>query len=368
MKFIPILFLCTVIVDVKMQRKIIHCDADCFFAAIEIRDNPTLKNKPIAVGGGANSRGVIATCNYIARKYGIHSAMASFTALKLCPALIIIPGRMHVYKEASTRLLDIFKLYSSHVEPLSLDEAFLDVSGSSFCQGSATLLAKKIQAQVQHELGITISVGVAPNKFLAKIASDWKKPNGLFVVTPTEVDDFVAQLSVQKIFGVGPVTANRLRQLGIETCAQLQTFTEAALCAEFGVFGLRLYKLCRGQDNRAVQAASLRKSLSVEHTFPVDLPNTQACVAQLPYLLKTLNARLGNLNREYRVIKAFVKVKYSDFTVLTHERLGLLPHLDAYQSLVYEALQGDSRPVRLLGVGVRFANEDCTEIQLPLFA
>ena len=202
-------------------RKIIHIDADCFYAAVEVRDNPALKGKPIAVGGSATRRGVVATASYEARKFGVHSAMASATALKRCPGLILIPGRMAVYREASRQMQEIYVDYADLVEPLSLDEAFLDVSQSPHCRGSATLIAEEIRQRIFDRVGITVSAGIAPNKFLAKVASDWNKPNGQFVVTPDRVADFLSELPVRKIWGVGKVTAQRLEKQGIKTCADV---------------------------------------------------------------------------------------------------------------------------------------------------
>ncbi|UCH40832.1 MAG: DNA polymerase IV, partial [Gammaproteobacteria bacterium] len=190
-------------------RKIIHIDADCFYAAVEIRDNPSLKGKPIAVGGSASRRGVIATASYEARKFGVHSAMASATAVKRCPQLILIPGRMSVYREASKQMHEIFADYTDRIEPLSLDEAFLDVTHCPRCRGSATLIAGEIRQRIRGRIGITVSAGIAPNKFIAKIASDLNKPDGQYVVTPEQVDNFLESLPVRSIWGVGKVTAER---------------------------------------------------------------------------------------------------------------------------------------------------------------
>ena len=215
------------------MRKIIHCDCDCFYASVEMRDDPSLRNRPLAVGGRPDQRGVIATCNYEARRYGVHSAMSSALAMRKCPDLLILPTAMDKYRAASRQIMAIYRDHTPDVEPLSLDEAYLDVSGSERCQGSATLIAREIRQRVFDTVGVTVSAGVAPNKFIAKIASDWNKPDGLFVVRPHEIDAFVAALPVRKLHGVGKVTATRLDRLGIQTCAQLRDWPLIDLHREF---------------------------------------------------------------------------------------------------------------------------------------
>ena len=352
-----------------MTRKIIHCDADCFFAAIEMRDDPSLRGRPMAVGGSADRRGVISTCNYEARQFGVHSAMASATARRLCPDLIIVPQSMDKYREASQQIRTIFFDYTDLVEPLSLDEGFLDVTQSTRCKGSATLIAKEIRQRVYDTLKITISAGIAPNKFLAKIASDWNKPDGLFVITPDQVEDFVKQLPVSKIYGVGKVTTEKLHRLGINTCNDLRTFTIYQLTELFGSFGPRLYELCRGIDNRDVKQSRRRKSLSVEHTFSSDLSSIEQCLDQLPELFEQLTTRLSHLDSDYRVIKAFVKIKFDNFSTTTLERMGTKARIADFKVLMEQAIERENRPVRLLGIGVRFLDlqEHHQGLQLDLF-
>lgn len=352
-----------------MQRKIIHCDADCFFAAIEMRDDPSLRGRPIAVGGDANRRGVISTCNYEAREYGVRSAMASAHAMRLCRDLLIIPPSMEKYRRASKAMRDIFFDYTDLVEPLSLDEAFLDVSNCERHAGSATLIARDIRARIADRLGITVSAGVAPNKFLAKIASDINKPNGLYVITPNDVERFVSQLPVKKIHGVGKVTAEKLRQFGIETCADLQRYDLLKLAELFGTFGKHLFDLARGIDERPVIASHKRKSLSVENTYSQDLDGITECLAHLPELFHTLRSRLNRLDEAYLINKAFVKVKFSDFTSTTLEKMGTTPDLATYRALMEEAVQRQQKPIRLLGIGVRLIDTETEQksIQLDLF-
>lgn len=335
------------------QRKIIHCDCDCFFAAVEMRDDPALRDIPIAIGGASDRRGVISTCNYPARKYGIHSAMATAQAVKLCPELKVIPGHMSKYREASQQIMDIYRDYTDLIEPLSLDEAFLDVSDSSSCGGSATLIAEEIRQRVRETVGITISAGVAPNKFLAKIASDWNKPDGLFVITPAEVEGFVLQLPVKKIFGVGKVTAGKLKQMGIETCADIRSMTLAQLVNRFGRFGKRLYELSQGIDDRPVKTNRERKSISVEHTYSSDLQRLEDCLEKLPGLLDELQQRYEKHRDQRDIAGAVVKLKFHDFTQTTVEQSSSDCVLPLYERLCREAWSRGERAVRLIGVGYR---------------
>lgn len=350
-----------------MSRKILHIDCDCFYAAIEMRDDPQLAAKPLAVGGSADRRGVIATCNYEARAYGVRSAMASAYALKLCPQLLIVKPRMEVYKAVSQEIQAIFQDYTELIEPLSLDEAFLDVSHSPHFAGSATRIAEDIRLRIFRQLHITVSAGVAPNKFLAKIASDWRKPNGLFVITPPQVEAFVCALAVNKLHGVGKVTADKLGRLGVLTCLQLREFSKLALAREFGSFGERLWGLARGIDERAVQVDSRRQSVSVENTYDQDLPDLAACLEKLPSLLEALAIRLGRLDSSYRPDKPFVKIKFHDFTQTTLEQAGAGQDLHSYRLLLSNAFARGAKPVRLLGVGVRLLDLRSAFQQLELF-
>ncbi|BBB26635.1 DNA polymerase IV [Amphritea japonica] len=335
------------------QRKIIHCDCDCFFAAVEMRDNPALRDIPLAIGGSSDRRGVLSTCNYQARKFGIHSAMATAHAMKLCPNLTVIPGSMDKYREASAAIMAIYAEYTDLIEPLSLDEAYLDVSGVSVFGGSATLIAEDIRRRVSEAVGITISAGVAPNKFIAKIASDWNKPDGLCVITPDKVDAFILQLPVKKIFGVGKVTSGKLQQMGIETCADLRQLSMAKLVNRFGRFGKRLYELSRGEDDRPVKVSRERKSISVEHTFASDLPDLQSCISQLPAMLEELEQRFQRHSKQREVAGGVLKLKFSDFTQTTVEQSGSECPLMLYEHLCREAWLRGGKTVRLIGLGYR---------------
>ncbi|WP_252176065.1 DNA polymerase IV [Endozoicomonas sp. 4G] len=341
----------------SVQRKILHVDADAFYCSVEERDDPTLKGKAFAVGGKAERRGVIATCSYAARKSGVHSAMASYQALRLCPELIILPARFDVYKAASRQMHTIFHRYTEMIEPLSLDEAYLDVSQSSHCKGSGTLMAREIMKSVREEVGITVSVGVAPNKFLAKVASDWNKPNGLCVITPDQVQDFVFELPVEKLHGVGKVTAQKLHSKGIMTCGMLRQYSPVELCRWFGRFGERLWELSRGVDNRALEPDRRRKSLSVEHTFDEDLQDEPSILTQVKPLIEDLSRRFQTIKNEYSVTRRFVKVKFNDFTQTTLEEMvereDQTPEAHFRELLIRAWQRGRNKPVRLLGVGVR---------------
>lgn len=349
-----------------IQRKIIHCDCDCFYAAVEMRDDPGLRGRPLAVGGRPDRRGVIATCNYDARAFGVRSAMSSAHALRLCPELLILPPDMPRYRQAAAQIRGIFHEYSALVEPLALDEAYLDVSGSPACGGSATRIARELRARVADTVGITISAGVAPNKFLAKIASEWRKPDGLFVIAPDQVDAFVSALPVARLHGVGQVTARRLQQLGIVTCADLRAVETLQLMRWFGKFGQRLAELARGIDERPVQPNRERKSISVERTFAADLPDLDACLRELPALIGTLTQRLEQAGMAQVVGKLFIKMKTDNFRQTTVERSGLRIDDSEFRLLCRQAFERLERPVRLLGVGVRFG--DAEEAQLDLFA
>lgn len=351
------------------QRKIIHVDCDCFYAAVEMRDDPSLRDVPLAVGG-AGGRGVVTTCNYKARAFGVRSAMPGGEARRLCPGLVTVPPDMARYRAASQQVMAILRELTDLVEPLSLDEAFLDVTDVDACQGSATRMAEHLRARIKKDVGITVSAGVAPNKFLAKIASDWRKPDGLFVITPGEVAGFVHALPVEKLFGVGQVTAGKLHALGVKTCGDLQALGADVLIDRFGKQGYRLFEMSHGRDERPVVVSRVAKSVSVERTFAQDLPDKTACEAVMPALVADLGVRLSRKGGRKPIHKLFVKIRYSDFSTHTLERVREsvgAPVLADYQPLLDELMVKTDRPVRLLGVGVRFRNDDAPTTQLRLF-
>ncbi|WP_372971279.1 DNA polymerase IV [Marinobacter sp.] len=351
------------------QRKIIHVDCDCFYAAVEMRDNPSLQEVPLAVGG-EGGRGVVTTCNYKARAFGVRSAMPGGEARRLCPGLVTVPPDMARYRVVSKQVMAILRELTDLVEPLSLDEAFLDVSDVTDHKGSATLMARHLRRRVKEEVGITISAGVAPNKFLAKIASDWEKPDGLFVIRPEDVDGFVQDLKVEKLFGVGQVTAGKLHGLGVATCGDLQNIPADVLLEKFGKQGYRLREMAFGRDDRDVVVSRIAKSVSVERTFSQDLPDKRACESVMASLVADLNLRLSRKAARKPIHKLFIKIRYSDFSTHTLERVREQirePAMEDYQPLLDELITNAERPVRLLGLGVRFRSDESPVTQLRLF-
>ncbi|XZG71191.1 DNA polymerase IV [Chitinibacteraceae bacterium HSL-7] len=347
------------------MRKIIHIDCDCFYAAVEMRDRPELRDVPIAIGGSASQRGVISTCNYIARRFGIHSAMPTSQALRRCPDLVLLPHDFARYRDASRRVHAILADYTDRIEPLSLDEAYLDVTGLPHCHGSATLMAEKIRERIRLEVGITASAGIAPNKLLAKIASDWNKPDGQFVITPDDIAGFMPTLPVARLWGIGKVTAARLAQDGLISCADVQAISEADLVLRYGRLGRQLYRQSRGVDERAVETHWERKSLSVETTFAQDLPDLAACLAELPPLVADLANRLERHGAP--PAKAVVKIKFHDFSQTTIECASTGPDALLFESLTRRAFERGGKAVRLLGVGVRFGESRQQTHTLPLW-
>ncbi|MBV1776410.1 DNA polymerase IV [Burkholderiaceae bacterium DAT-1] len=348
------------------MRKIIHIDCDCFYASVEMRDNPSLRGRPVAVGGRPEQRGVISTSNYEARKFGVRSAMASSEALRRCPDLVLLKPDFTRYREASRAVHRIFREFTDLIEPLSLDEAYLDVTGVEHCQGSATRMAQAIRARIEAEVGITASAGIAPNKFVAKVASDWNKPNGQFLVVPEDVDGFVAALPVAKLWGVGKVTAGKLNQLGIQTCGDLRQWALPRLAHEFGKMGERMWEMCRGIDHRPVSNDQPRRSLSVENTYVDDLRTLDACTQALDELLADLRIRYDKLDDAPPLAKVFIKLRFSDFSRTTAECTATTLTREDCVRLLSEAHQRSHLPVRLLGVGIRFSEQHAA-MQLSLF-
>lgn len=347
----------------KTFRKIIHVDMDAFYASIEQRDNPQYRGKPIAVGGSPVGRGgVVATASYEARKFGIRSAMPSKRALELCPDVIFIYPRFNVYKEVSTHIHDIFRRYTDLIEPLSLDEAFLDVTRDKQNIGSAIEIANQIRAAIKSELQLTASAGVSVNKFVAKIASDINKPDGLTFIGPSRIEGFMEELPVEKFFGVGKVTATRMNQMGLFTGADLKRLSQDDLIRHFGKSGIFFYEIVRGIDNREVQPDRETKSLSAEDTFPKDLTAIEEMEGELDKIALVVQERLRRRGLKGRTVT--LKIKYHDFRQVTRSRSLERPIDDAETiANVGKALLASSQPegkkIRLLGVGLaNFGNAE----------
>ena len=357
-----------------MIRKIIHIDMDCFYASVEMRRHPEFRDVPMAVGGTVEERGVLSTCNYPARKFGLHSAMSSFKAFRLCPELVLLPVDMAAYKAESAEIFKIFHRYTSRVEGLSLDEAFLDVTGSDSQGGSASLIAKEIREAISEERGgITASAGIAPNKFLAKVASDWNKPNGQFTVGPEEVESFTRELPLEKIPGVGKACQKKLFARGLVLCRDILPLSRAALVADFGSFGNALYDFARGIDERPVVSSRTRKSVSTENTFPQDILGCAACEGELRTLYFEFLRRAHRFvecerEKVFPEFHCFVKIKYANFRTTTIERVFPDVSIERFFALLRERCDFSSK-VRLLGLGIRLGNGESDEnsLQTNLF-
>jgi len=327
---------------------------DAFFASIEIRDNPSLANKPVAVGGKRIARGVISTCNYMAREFGIHSAMPTGLALRKCPNLILLPGRMDVYKNVSKEIRNIFERYTSLIEPLGLDEAYLDVSDCQLHQGSATRIAQDICETIYLELNLTASAGVAPIKYLAKVASDMNKPNGIYVITPAQISTFINDMPLNKIPGIGKVTFEKLKKKGLNKGSDIKCMDDQSLTSLFGKVGNMLWKRCNGIDERKVSTSRERKSVGVERTFIEDIERLEDLKEELLVkLLPELRHRAEKYLYARSIMKLGIKIKFSDFQQTTKE--FSFKHFDEsiFLSLLEQAYQrGGGRNIRLLGVHI----------------
>lgn len=334
------------------MQKIIHIDMDCFFAAIEMREDPTLVNIPIAIGGTVESRGVICTANYPARRYGIHSGMSTARTFRLCPHITLLPVRMEFYESVSSEIHNIFSRYTANIEPVSLDEAYLDVTNSRACYGSATLIAQEIREAIYNELHLTASAGVAPIKFLAKIASDINKPNGQFVIVPDHVDFFVRSLPLCKIPGIGPKTAMRLAALGFHICEDVQKSNLVTIIKEFGKLGFEIWQRCHGVDDSPICVEPVRKTVGVEMTLPKDIGSWSECESTIRQLYPELSCKLMSYSPDLMICRQGVKFKFDDFSLTTHEqasqRLNIAASLLAAR-YVWESRR-NARGVRLLGL------------------
>lgn len=352
------------------MRKIIHIDMDAFFASIEQRDNEEYRGKPLAVGY-AGPRGVVAAASYEARKYGVRSAMSSKAALRRCPHLLFVPSRFEAYKEVSRQIMEIFHQYTDLVEPLSLDEAFLDVTNNHFGISSATQIAQEIKQKIYEQTQLTASAGVSYNKFLAKIASDYNKPNGLFIIRPKDGERFVEELNIENFFGIGKVTAKRMHQMGIKTGFDLKAKSKQDLISIFGKTGNMYYLNARGIDNRPVEPDRERKSLGTENTFEEDIDNFDKAATELDIIAKDLAERIKKRNFAARTVT--LKIKYADFKTISKSKT-FLREISSFEDLYTIGLEllkevDFNLKVRLLGLTVKKNETDSTfakELQLRL--
>jgi len=342
-------------------RKIIHVDMDAFYASVEQRDNPALRGKPVAVGGSPRGRGgVVAAASYEARRFGVRSAMSSKVAARLCKDLIFVYPRFSVYKRVSQHIHEIFYRYTDRVEPLSLDEAYLDVTSDKQHIGSAIEIARRIRKAIREELQLTASAGVSVNKFTAKVASDLNKPDGLTFIGPSRVEAFMEQLPVEKFFGVGRVTAAKMKRLNLHTGADLKRLTEDELTRHFGKMGRFFYRMVRGQDSREVRPAREPKSVGAEDTFPFDLTAPEELYGHLEKIVQGVQSRMARHQLKGRTVT--VKIRYHDFKQITKSRSFPKATHDLEQleslarTLLNEAL-APGRPVRLLGFAIHNLGE-----------
>jgi len=337
------------------KRKIIHIDMDAFFASVEQKDNPVYLGKPLIVGGNPQSRGVVAACSYEARSFGIHSAMPCAKAVKLCPAAIFVRPRLQRYKEISLQIMSIFHNYTNLVEPLSMDEAFLDVTTNLPSNPSATILANSIRKHIHNEIGLTASAGISFNKFLAKVASDLNKPNGMSTITPDQAIEFLSQLPIGKFFGVGRVTEKKMLRLGIKTGEDLRRWDEEKLVYHFGKSGTFLYNIVRGVDHREVQPNRIRKSIGNETTLRIDSKDLEEIRNILTDLSARIERTLQKLETGGHTIT--LKVRYSDFTTVTRSITLKSPVLNGLDILFHipdllKSTEAGRRKVRLLGISI----------------
>jgi DNA polymerase IV len=342
------------------MRRILHIDMDAFYASVEQRDDPSLKGRPVAVGGSPTGRGVVAAASYEARAYGVHSAMSMARAVRLCPSLVIVRPDFHKYRAASNAVFAIFREVTPLVEPLSLDEAYLDVTENAWGEALATPVARRVKARILEDTRLTASAGVAPNKFLAKVASGWKKPDGLTVISPERVEPFLQQLPVDALWGVGPVTAKKLRARGIERLVDVRTTDEQVLREAVGSMADWLRQLSNGIDERPVTPHREAKSSGSENTYPEDLTDVEVIRQEIAEMASNAVSWLARKDLFARTVT--IKVRYADFTTITrsHTAAPTRNEIEIAQRAVTLLSKTDAgrRPVRLLGVSVHNLSTD----------
>jgi DNA polymerase-4 len=352
------------------MRKIIHIDMDAFFASVEQLDHPELRGKPVAVGG-SGPRSVVAAASYEARKFGVRSAMPSVVAKRLCPGLIFVRHNFSRYTEISAQVFSIFSEYTDLIEPLSIDEAFLDVTDDKQKIGSATLIAKRIRSDIRQRTGLTASAGISVNKFLAKIASDINKPDGIFIIKPEEAEKFIEDLPIEKFYGIGKVTAVKMHKMGIHSGADLKRWDLVSLIRNFGKAGVFFYNMVSGKDDRPVEPEQDRKSVGTELTYEKDLTTSFEIIAELYKLEKELMERMEHSGTSGRTIT--LKIKFSDFRQITRSRtvqnyIRDFTALHQEVTALRQTISLENQRIRLLGVSIsNLETEECDDRQLFLF-
>lgn len=359
---------------------------DCFYAAVEMRDNPNLRNIPIAIGGPSKTKGVLCTSNYLAREFGVRAAMPTFKAFELCPHLTLIPPHFEKYEVVSKQVRKIFSKYTDKVQMLSLDEGYLDVTNSPHFGGSATLIAKEIKDEIFRVTGLTASAGISSNKMLAKIASDWRKPNGLYCITPDKIQDFIKDLPLKKIPGIGKVTAGNLERLGFIKCTDITNTNIFELIRKLGKrYALDLYEACLGIDNSIVESRSQRKSLGIERTFFEDISIEELIEQAFDEIVTEYDERISQMSEFHlnnrSLSHLFLKIRFEDFETHTRDLMideDLASEIINHRKLNDQAISllknatkdflnaNSSRSIRLFGIGMRFKDAIAYQMSLPL--
>ena len=341
---------------------------DSFFASLEIRDRPELENKPVAVGGKAHERGVLTTCNYIAREYGLHSAMPTKKALSLCKDLVVLPVDIDKYKKESREIFKVFKCYSKKIEPISIDEAYIDVTDSDYCESDPEKMAYQIRSCIWKDFKITASAGISCNKLLAKICSDWNKPNNQYSLSDDQVPDFIKDIRLDMIPGIGKVNFEKCINMNMKYCKDMYIYSIDELEQIFGSFGANLYNLIRGIDQRDVNINRIRKSISVEDTFLEDIKSVEACIPKINFLYKKLLQRCKNNEIPKNSVKEiFIKIKFNDFKVISRQSKCSSLNLESYIELFNYNINNPIKPIRLIGLGFTLKDSKANPLQYDIF-
>lgn len=350
------------------SKKIIHIDMDSFYASVEVSEKPFLKNKPVAVGGKPNERGVLTTCNYTARRYGVHSGMPAKKAISLCKNLIILPVNIEKYKNISKEIFKIFKCYSKKIEPISVDEAYIDVTESDYCNGNPEEMARQIRSCIFNDFKITASAGISCNKLISKICSDLKKPNNQYCICDNEIPEFIKNIRLSSLPGIGKVNYKKCISFNMEYCKDMYNYSRTDLVKIFGLYGSTLYDFIRGVDTRDVDMSRVRKSISVEDTFLKDLVDSDTCISKIHYLHDKLIERCKSNNVSQNLVKEiFIKIKFNNFQTITRQTKCSKLSLNSFIQLFTDNIDIIKRPIRLLGVGFTLKEKEQERIQYDIF-